>query len=75
MTHFPHMMAFMTELSKEKRMYDFEAVNDILNACADEGMLEPVIEPIDDPSVNCDFYDWADVVGILGEIEPDVRFS
>jgi hypothetical protein len=26
----------------------------------DDGM----VEPIDDPSIQCDFYDWADVVGV-----------
>ena len=41
-------------------MYNFEDVNRILAELNDTN----VIEPIDDPSVLCDFYDWADVVGV-----------
>jgi hypothetical protein len=41
-------------------MYNFEDVNRILA----ELNTDNVIEPIDDPSVLCDFYDWADVVGV-----------
>lgn len=62
MTHFPHMMAFVLELSKEKKMYDFEEVNDILNACAEDGSVEPMVEPIDENE--CHPLDWADVVGV-----------
>ena len=45
-------------------MYDFEDVNDVLNTLAEQGIIEHTVEPIDDPSVLCDFYDWADVVGV-----------
>lgn len=52
-------------------LYDFDDVNQILNQMADEGILEPMIEPIDDPVVEVDFWDWADVVGVVDEyIEP-----
>lgn len=51
-------------------MNDFEDINMILNAMADEGMVEPMIEPIDDPSEEINFWDWADVVGIVEEFEP-----
>jgi hypothetical protein len=72
MTHFPRMMAFVGELHKEKNMLnDFENINMILAEMRDEGM----IEPIDDPSIQTDFYDWADVVGISDEIEPETIFS
>jgi hypothetical protein len=71
MNHFPTMMAFVGELHKEKTMLnDFEAINMILAEMRDEG----IVEPIDDPSIQTDFYDWADVVGISDEIEPDVEF-
>lgn len=50
---------------------DFEDVNRILAEMRDEG----IVEPIDDPNVQTDFYDWADVVGILDEIEPDATFA
>jgi hypothetical protein len=37
---------------------------------ADEGMIEPMVEPIDDPNVEVNFWDWADVVGVVKEFEP-----
>lgn len=70
MTHFPRMMAFILAPHKENQMFDFEDVNRILCEMRDEG----IIEPIDDPNIQTDFYDWADVVGISDEIEPDVEF-
>jgi hypothetical protein len=66
------MMAFVGELHKEKTMLnDFEAINMILAEMRDEGM----VEPIDDASIQTDFYDWADVIGINDEIEPETIFS
>lgn len=50
---------------------DFDDVNRMLAEMCDEG----IVEPIDDPSIQTDFYDWADVVGISDEIEPDVEFA
>lgn len=49
----------------------FDDINRILSEMSDKGM----IEPIDDPSVQMDFYDWADVVGISDEVEPGIEFS
>lgn len=74
MTHFPHMMAFVLTTPEENSMFDFEDVNRILDEMAENGILEPMVEPIDDPSIQTDFYDWADVVGISDQIEPDVEF-
>ena len=72
MNHFPSMLFFVGELHKEKTMLnDFDAINLILAEMRDEGM----IEPIDDPNIQTDFYDWADVVGISDEIEPETIFS
>lgn len=52
-----------------------DAINAILNQLADEGTLEPMVEPIDDPQNLTDFWDWADVVGIVDEFAPlDDRF-
>ncbi len=48
-------------------MNDFEAINDLLNEMVDEGM----VEPIDDPSVEVNFWDWADVVGAVDEFVPE----
>jgi len=50
--------------------HDFDEVNAVLNAMADEGMIEPMVEPIDDPNVEVNFWDWADVVGVVEEFEP-----
>ena len=38
--------------------------NAVLSELAEQGIIERMVEPIDDPSVLCDFYDWADVVGV-----------
>lgn len=51
-------------------MYNFDDINDILAEMRDENM----IEPIDDPNIQTDFYDWAEVVGILWDIEPESIF-
>jgi hypothetical protein len=56
-------------------MLNFDEINDVLNQMADDGIVEPLVEPIDDPNVMTDFYDWADVVGILDEVEPDSSFA
>ena len=45
---------------------DFDDVNRILAELADVNM----IEPIDDPNNLTDFWDWADVVGIVDEFAP-----
>lgn len=39
---------------------DFDAVNRILSEMAELN----IVEPIDDPSIQTDFYDYAEVVGI-----------
>ena len=52
-------------------MYDFDEINAILAEMRDEG----IVEPIDDPSIQTDFYDWAEIVGITDEIEPFVTFN
>ena len=51
--------------------YDFDDVNAILSALADADIVEPMVEPIDDPSVNVDFWDWADVVGAVDDFIPE----
>mgnify|MGYP006284960901 CR=1 FL=1 len=38
---------------------DVDEVNGILAGMRDDGL----IEPIDDPSIQTDFYDWAEIVG------------
>ena len=61
MNQFPRMMGLLN---------DSDAINAILNQLADEGTLEPRVEPIDDPQNLTDFWDWADVVGIVDEFAP-----
>ena len=46
---------------------DTDTINAILAELADEGTLEPMVEPIDDPSIEVDFWDWADTIGIVDE--------
>jgi hypothetical protein len=48
---------------------DFESVNRILAELADENILEPMAEPIDDP--NCDPFDYAEVTGLWEEMYPE----
>ena len=52
-------------------MLNFDEVNYILNQMADESILEPMVEPIDDPSVEVNFWDWADVVGAIDDFVPE----
>jgi hypothetical protein len=49
---------------------DTDAINAFLNQLADDGAVEQMVEPIDDPSVQVDFWDWADTIGIVDEFEP-----
>lgn len=62
MNNFPRMMYFMNDLSKEKKMYEFDDVNAILEEVAEQGIIEPMIEPIDEE--NCHPLDWASVVNV-----------
>ena len=45
---------------------DTDRINAILAGMVDDGM----IEPIDDPNLEIDFWDWADVVGIVEDFAP-----
>jgi len=47
-----------------------DAINAILNQLADEGTLEPMVEPIDEN--DCHPMDWAEVVGIADEVFDEV---
>jgi hypothetical protein len=70
------MLDFVLENQREKIMLnDLENINRILDEMAEQGILEPMVEPIDDPSIQTDFYDWAEVVGITDEIEPGVEWA
>jgi hypothetical protein len=62
MNQFPRMAALVDNL---------DTINAVLHQLADEGTLEPMIEPIDDPNNMTDFWDWAEVVGIVDEFVPN----
>jgi len=49
-------------------MYDFEEVNAILAELAEQNIVEPMAEPIDEP--DCHPMDYADVTGLFDEMYP-----
>jgi hypothetical protein len=53
---------------------DFDDVNAILADLAEQGILEPMVEPIDDPNMEINYWDWAEVVGIVDEMIPNEPF-
>jgi hypothetical protein len=53
---------------------DFDSVNAILAQLADEGTIEPMIEPIDSSAEHVDFWDWADIIGVVDEFVPNDPF-
>jgi len=53
---------------------DFDDVNAILSDLAEQGILEPMVEPIDDPNMEINYWDWAEVVGIVDEMIPNEPF-
>lgn len=48
-------------------LYDFDEINGILAAMRDEGL----VEPIDDPGIEVDFWDWADIIGVVDDFVPE----
>jgi hypothetical protein len=57
MNQFPRMMALLD---------DTDTINALLAQLVDDGS----VEPIDDPNNLTDFWDWAEVVGIVDEFAP-----
>lgn len=49
---------------------DFEDVNRILAELAEHGTLEPMVEPIDEPT--CHPMDWAEVTGLADELADEI---
>lgn len=49
---------------------DFDEINAILAGMVDDGM----VEPIDDPSLEINYWDWAEVVGIVDDVCPEEPF-
>jgi hypothetical protein len=50
-------------------MLNFDEINDILNDMAEAGIVEPMVEPIDEP--DCHPMDYADVTGLFDEMYPE----
>jgi hypothetical protein len=53
-------------LRKPAMLHDFDEINLILASMEDKG----IVEPIDDPNFEVDFWDWADIVGVVDEFVP-----
>jgi hypothetical protein len=53
-------------LRKPTMLHDFDEINMVLNSMTVEG----IVEPIDDPNFEVDFWDWADIVGVVDEFVP-----
>lgn len=49
---------------------DTDAINAFLNQLANENLVEPMAEPIDDST--CHPLDWAEVVGLWDEVANDM---
>lgn len=49
---------------------NFDEVNDILAGLAEQDIIEPMVEPIDDPNLEINYWDWAEVVGIVDDLIP-----
>lgn len=49
---------------------DFDEINAILAGLVDDDM----VEPIDDPSLEINYWDWAEVVGIVDDVCPEEPF-
>jgi hypothetical protein len=53
-------------------MFDaFDDVNDVLNTLAEQGIIERMVEPIDDPSLQTNYWDWAETIGIVDDLVPE----
>ena len=64
-------MMIATTNGEHKMLNDFDEVNSILAGLAEKGIVEPMIEPIDDPSLEINYWDWAEVIGIVDNLVPE----
>lgn len=51
-------------------IHDLDEVNSLLADLAEQGILEPMVEPIDEP--NCHPMDWAEVTGLADTLVDDI---
>ncbi len=50
---------------------DLDEANSQLSYLAEQGIIEPMVEPIDDPSLEVNYWDWAEVLGIVDNMVPE----
>lgn len=50
---------------------DFDEINLMLDQMFEESISECAIEPIDDPNCEIDYWDWAEILGVVDELEPE----
>lgn len=46
----------------------FDDPNAMLNDLAELGIIERMVEPIDDPSLKTNRWDWAETIGIVDDL-------
>ena len=49
----------------------FDDPNAVLNDLAELGIIERMVEPIDDPSLQTNYWDWAETIGIVDDLVPE----
>ena len=49
----------------------FDDPNAMLNDLAELGIIERMVEPIDDPSLEVNYWDWAETVGVVDDMVPE----
>ena len=52
-------------------LHDLDEPNSQLSYLAEQGIIEPMVEPIDDPSIEVNYWDWAEVIGIVDSMVPE----
>lgn len=50
---------------------DLDEANSQLSYLAEQGIIEPMVEPIDDPGLEVNYWDWAEVLGIVDNMVPE----
>jgi len=50
---------------------DLDEANSQLSYLAEQGIIEPMVEPIHDPSLEVNYWDWAEVLGIVDNMVPE----
>jgi len=64
-------MMIATTNGEHKMLNNFDEVNGILADLAEQGIVEPMVEPIDDPNLEINYWDWAEVIGVVDNMVPE----